>query len=259
MTRMRHELKHSRDRLQSLNELYQLDPIAPGQANLSKWLRDSVSSVKQDPEVLRAVNKIVKDLKASWRRTDFEGKLADALAERAVLAVILRPVSTKLQKKIWAGQGGKSWKALQDFPDRLRAVANEVKRTNANPVFDPKGWIKDYEAEGRGIVFKRLFSGLPGVLNLYAHYIDLQSHRLHTLASRNRHVSPMVRRGSSDILSFSRDTLGLSFLVRAFTGHFHDREVCDLLTATAVVLGSKFQISEQSLLQARRRLRQRQT
>lgn len=45
----------------------------------------------------------------------------------------------------------------------------------------------------------------------------------------------------------------LSDLVKALTGRFHDREVCDLLDAAARALGVSYQFDPTLLAQARRR------
>lgn len=232
--------------------LYGLGPSSPRsepspiiQEEAKKTVRGWVALVNSDRKFCKALDvlkahqpePIVKELLGSW------------LPVLACLAVPRKGGGgKKTLQKIWASESGKTWKALREFPARLRGVADEVERINESDFLSPSTWIRDDETKAR--IVKSHFLRLPGILRVYAAYL----HKLlveKMPATWGRHF-PSGPRGHSQSLFY------LSHLVKACTGRFHDKDVCDLLDAAACVLGVNYQFDPTLLAQARgRRARKR--
>jgi hypothetical protein len=155
-------------------------------------------------------------------------------------------------EEIWASKTGKTWKALKESPARFRRIADEIERINKSDFLSPAVWIRDDEIKPR--LLKGYFLRLPGVLNIYAAWMDsLLGEKVPRGWKEHFHV-PSERRGHSASLFHLCD------LVKAATGRFHDKEVCDLLDAAASALGVDYHFDPTLLAQARgRRARKRST
>jgi hypothetical protein len=147
--------------------------------------------------------------------------LLDMVPLLAALAVMKGP-RRETWEQLWAVGTGKTWKALQEFPDRLRRMADEVEQLNAGPFFDPGRWITDGTLEGR--IAKRRFSLLPGILRMYATWVEVCVEKI------TKQHFPAKRSGHSFLVGF------LSTLVKLSTGRFYDKEVAGVLTAAGLVL-----------------------
>ncbi len=128
----------------------------------------------------------------------------------------------------WARDTGKSWKALAEFPARLRRMAEDVKGLSGSPFFDPMRTATtvlpdtDWDFARQGLYM------LPFCLEAYSNWLD----------ERVKHVSAYMRyfyrrtpRGR-----LSAFTLHVSEQVKLLTGRLHDPEVAELLNAADLVL-----------------------
>jgi hypothetical protein len=149
----------------------------------------------------------------------------------------------KTMEKIWASKTGKTWKALKEFPARLGGIADEVEKINKSDLASPLIWMREDEPKAR--IAKDHFQRLPGVLRFYAAFLRMLLVEK-VPATWERHF-PSAPRGHSHSI------FHLSQLIKASTGRFHDREVCDLLDAAACALGVDYQFDPTLLAQARSR------
>jgi hypothetical protein len=209
----------------------------------AKSVEDNVTLLRHNDGFCRAME-ILEGYQTDPALREVFGLLLPLLA---CLAVPRRGGGTKKAfEGIWSSKTGKTWKALKEFPSRLRNVAVEVERINNSEFLSPALWIRGDETGAR--LLKGHCGRLPGVLRFYAGAMDKILTEL-VPALFKRHLPP-DRRGHSSSL------FGLSNLVKAMTGRFHDEEVCDLLDATALALGvnRKRQFNPVLLAQARSRL-----
>jgi hypothetical protein len=144
---------------------------------------------------------------------------------------------------VWALGTGKTWRGIKNFPARLRGIADEVQKINDTGFFSPNTWITKDTTRAR--ITKGHFLRLPGLLRIYGAYLEaLASEKIP--AAWQSQIHPTPRRHSPTLF-------WLSDIVKVATGRFRDREVCDLLDATAAALGVKYQFDPILLAQARSR------
>ena len=138
-------------------------------------------------------------------------------------------------KKLWASGTGKSWKALKEFPERIRKMAAELKTSLCDDVFGQKD--------------ARQFWDLPPSLCDYADWLESQIEKIPVMGNR------APRRGTSQWKGH------LSDRVKALTGRFHDKEVAELLNAVDLALHGEGNgdrgIDAQTLADARSRHKKR--
>jgi len=119
-------------------------------------------------------------------------------------------------EKFWTCDTGKTWKALREFPDRLRRMAEEVEHVNRDRYFNLLAQKSD-----------SMIAALPATLRACA---DCYDRLIRELPARTRafyshpsHEHPLW--------------VGeLSKIVKAITGRYCDREVAELLNAADLVL-----------------------
>lgn len=139
----------------------------------------------------------------------------------------------------WATGTEKSWKALSEFPARLRSMAEEVKQVSAGPYFNPEIWISAQTLTAKFI--KRSLRELPTSLGVYATHVEVIIGKL-----------PALNTGHSPKRKLHEPwTSWLSDFVKALTGRYRDRQVADLLNSAADALHEDFEIDEFGLAQAR--------
>jgi hypothetical protein len=180
--------------------------------------------------------------------------LDQVLTMLVYLAVLPQGISAQDRLRLWTLGTGKSWKALKEFPERLRNMAKEIENTNNSYFFGPRNWLNPTTVRGR--VALDQFSLLPGGLRVYAAFIESVTSRLPIAASNDPLLVKVGRH--------SRWVLGLSDIVKAVTGRFHDAQASALLNAAYCVLnpnaaGAKFTPQTLVDLRSRRSRRLRQT
>jgi hypothetical protein len=206
------------------------EPAPPAQreeqgpeAHAARWLIEREGRVRQSPRFERAL-KAITDCQKEWPRG---GDLAGPLAKFACLAVSPNRLRRSSREKLWSLETGKTWKALKDFPKRLRYMADEVKRVNASLFFSPAqiANAKTLKAE----IVRRRFNQLPGIMHVFAAALEAHIARVPDLTARS---FPQSSGGGH-----SQWVLLLSYTVKLATGKWRDREVAELLNVAARALG----------------------
>jgi hypothetical protein len=153
----------------------------------------------------------------------------------------------KSLKNLWALGTGKTWKALREFPDRLRRMAKEVEQINASPLFAPARYI-NVKTTRAGFVRTGL-EQLPAIMSFYANGLEMHIARLPK--DWGQHFSAS-RQGYPPVLLY------LSQIVKLFTGRWHDAKVADLLNAAAIALDERCEFDFLTIAQARSRFKKKQ-
>lgn len=235
------ELRGEAQRQRAIRNFYGEPP--PGQPETleeqaRKWLHGRMNRVLADRDFARAVREIAKSLKLPFP----ERALSLFLAFLAVHVMAGRGAHRKGWEVLWAAGAGKTWKALKEFPGRLRGMADEVERLNASPFFAPAQYVnaKTLKAE----IVKKRFYQLPGIMRVYAAALEAHIERV-------PQAFPPRPRGHPPAL------FDLSEAVKVVTGRYCDRQVADLLNASASALGEEKQFDALSIAQARSRRRKK--
>jgi hypothetical protein len=111
----------------------------------------------------------------------------ESLTSCACLAVACHAPTRKTWEELWASGTGRTWKALKDFPDRLRPMAKEVEQVNESPFFAPFMFV-NAKARHAELVRKRL-SVLPGIMRVYAAGLEAHIAGVPDLTAKN-YLSP---------------------------------------------------------------------
>jgi len=169
-------------------------------------------------------------LRASDRET-FIFELGAVVLEMVPLCAARAVMNGRARKgsreRLWSVGTGKTWKALREYPRRLRKMAKEVKSINESPFFGPGGVITSQKPIA--IFSKRQFLLLPTTLQRYADWLEAWAEKVPDLHSQ--HYPPAPR-------GYSRFAIYMSTLSKLLTGRFCDREVAELLNAADLVLNA---------------------
>lgn len=125
----------------------------------------------------------------------------------------------------WAQDTGKTWKALTEFPTRIRRMAGEVEHVGKSHWLDPKRIASEIPL---AMYAKREFPILPTTLRNYADWLEATINRTSTFL---KSLYLRVPRGRLSLF-----TLTVSEQVKLITGRYRDRLVADLLNAADLVL-----------------------
>lgn len=229
-----------------------------------------LTRLNTDEEFRKAMNNI-RNLALDGAKAD---RREEAIRVYAYLAVRHEQRDSRRTPKehwevTWAHDTGKSWKALTEFPDRLRKVSAEVRGVHGSAYFNPeraiRGGLADW-ADFSGRVFsgendefvdfvKKQFSLLPATLDRYAQWLEVQVKGINALM---KHFYLSTPRKHSLFIDKVSDE------VKQITGQFHDRQVADLLNAADRVVhpgGSDYRFYEQgiALLRSRRKRKSSRT
>jgi hypothetical protein len=158
----------------------------------------------------------------------------------AVLIVTKRPSKNQMEE-LWTYGTGKTWKSLNDFPMRLRRMAEEVKRVQAGLHFEPDRWIYAQSPLAKDI--KRRIRELPLNLGVFATHIEVVLKKLPKVSTS---------KGSPQRKFHEPWASQLSDTVKVLTKRYCDREVAELLNSAAIALEEQFTIEPFALAQARR-------
>ncbi len=193
--------------------------LTPQEREVVTAFMRQLGNLTADREFRRACRAVLDCRTDAWR--DFP--LEDLLTMLALVSVMPQGLSAKTRRRLWAVDTRKTWKALKEFPNRLKNMAEEIETINGSHFFRPRNWITPSTIRGR--VVGTQFSLLPGALRVYAHFVESITAKLPVMAANHALFAP-VPRGYSELI------LVVSNLVKAVTGRFHDAEVSDLLNAT---------------------------
>lgn len=213
----------------------------------AKWLIERVDRAKREQRFENALSAITQHLSKQMRESGMD--LTGPIAGFACLATSTgRSGGRKSFEKLAALGTGKTWKALAEFPERLRRIAKEVEQVNKSLFFAPALYVnaKTTQAE---IVRKR-FEQLPGIMSFYATGMEVHIARTPKLWAKT--FPPSQGRHSPWLLL-------LSYAVKLATGKWHDAEVAELLNATAVALDETREFDALTIAQARSRFKKKKT
>jgi len=213
----------------------------------AKWLVESVRRARKCQRFEDALTAINECLTPHVRESEMD--LASLLASFACMEVYQkRGKGKKSLEKFWPVGTGKTWKALREFPERLRRMAKEIEQVNRSSFFAPPFFVNAKTTQA-GLVRKR-FEQLPGIITLYATGLEMHIARVPKLWAQSLPQSPQ---GPSLVL------LGLSHTVKVCTGKWRDKEVAELLNAAAIALGEKREYDALYIAQARARWKKKKT
>jgi hypothetical protein len=198
-----------------------------------EFIRTRVFALTNDPEFRKAMTGLKacreKAIKlASGSKTDgFKtcAELLDLVPIFAALAVVSGGSRKETWGKFWSAGTGKTWKALREYPRRLREMAKEVESINDSPFFSPERSITSKTP--LAVHWKRQLLRLPAALRRYAEWLESWAERIPALQEQYSHRS---RRGHSPSLGY------LSTLAKVMTGRYCDSEVSEVLNAADLVL-----------------------
>lgn len=147
-----------------------------------------------------------------------------------VFLAVRRRRRTGTPKEHWertfAQDTGKTWKALSEFPDRLKRIAGELEHLSGNWPFDP---VRAFTSEEPLAIYaKREFPILPTTLRNYANWLAAQVNAVSGLMKNFYLRAPRGR--------LSLVTLQVSEQVKLITGRVCDPQVAELLNAADLVL-----------------------
>jgi hypothetical protein len=89
-----------------------------------------------------------------WKACAKNAQIKDALGMiLPVLTCLAAPRKASGLKRtfesIWTSDTGKTWKALKEFSERMRRMAQEIEALNRSQFLSPSIWIKKDESRGR--------------------------------------------------------------------------------------------------------------
>jgi hypothetical protein len=230
---------------QPRNELLDARDYLSGHA--AKWLIEKVNRARQCQRVKNALAAITQNQSEQARKRGMD--LAGSLAAFACLEVSnKRGGGKKSFEKLAALGTGKTWKALAEFPERVRRMAREVEQVNASPRFAPPIFANADNLKAQRA--RKYFNMLPGIMLVYAGGLEAHIKRVPGFFEES---FPRSSGGPSQWL------LLLSYTVRVATDKWRDREVAELLSATAIALGKNREFDAQTIAQARSRLKKTKT
>jgi hypothetical protein len=188
--------------------------------------RTAVALFKADPECCLALEQILQLAR--------KGDSASGSEEDLLFFIFLAVKSGRRTRysskadfeRTFARFTGKTWKALSEFPARLRRTAEEVERVGGSHFFDPARAIK--LETPLAIYARREFPKLPTTLANYARWLEAQ------VKGISRMMRRFYRRGRPG--QYSSFILNASEQVKLIAGRFCDRQVADLLNAADRVL-----------------------
>jgi hypothetical protein len=184
-----------------------------------------VDRLNADREFRDAHTRVLKCRTNGWQDVPLE----DFLTMLALLSVMPQGgIPAKTLQKVFAHGTGKTWKALKEFPERVRNTAREIEAINDSPFFSFRNWIIPSTVRGR--VVGTQFSLLPGALRVYAAFVESLTAKLPVMAANQPMLAPPPRS------RYSEWVFKTSTLVKAVTGRFHDPEVSALLNAADLVV-----------------------
>lgn len=213
----------------------------------AKWLIERVNRARQCQRFENALATITQNQSEQVRRRGMD--LTGSLAAFACLEVSKkRGGGKKSFEKLGELGTGKTWKALTEFPERVRRMAREIGQINASPLFAPPIFANADNLKAQRA--REYFKMLPDIMLVYAGGLEAHIKRVPGFLEKS------LRRSSGGP---SQWLLLLSYTVRVTTDKWRDKEVAELLNATAIALGEKREFDALTIAQARSRFKKRKT
>jgi hypothetical protein len=190
-----------------------------------EW-RDEQTRLMQDKTYPKALWAVLDAIKPPLPKP-YDSDFAPDFLTYLVCLVVVPPRANRAARatlaKSWVTETGKTWKALREFPTRIKGMAGQIDRMNAHP-------------------FLRL-KELPTIMRRDAEQL---AERLKIFSQVLAEAFPQTPPSLHDLMS----------IVENWTGRAHDRQVIELLNAADVALNpkqSKPRFDTQKLLDLRSR------
>lgn len=215
------------------------------------WINSRLARVMRDADFGRALRAITE--RGSTPPSVIQ-MVSPLLVSLAILAVSPHRVNRASWENLWTYTTGKtskerkSWKALKDFPGRIKGMAHEIELVNGSTFFAPATFVNVKTPQAQ--IVRRRFEQLPAIMRLYAEGLRQQIQRVPVLSAK---AIPSIQRGGDDTL------VSLSSVIKTITGKWLDRQGADLLNAAAVALGVERQFEALTIAQARSRWKKKKT
>jgi hypothetical protein len=206
-----------------------------------EWLKKSEARVMANSNFRKALTAITELQAMPEGIQNYSEMFCSLLVWLAILAVTPKSGNRAIWEKFWSWKTGKTWRQLEDFPDRIDKMANEVELVKRSPFFAPATFITGKTLKGR--VARQRVEQLPGIMRFYAEGLRRQIKQAPMLMSK---ISRPIQRGD--------DTLAtLSFVIGIITGKPRDRLGAELVNAASNALGEdeNRQIDALTIAQAR--------
>jgi hypothetical protein len=207
----------------------------------AKWILEDVNRLRKCRQFEEALTAITNRL--SPHAVKFGMDTGNILATFACMAVYRKRGGRKeLLEKVWAMGSRKTWKALREFPARLRRIAEEIEQVNRSLFFAPAVFVNAKTLQAS--LIKKRFEVLPGIIRFYATGLEMHIARIPKLWAQT--LPPKPKGPSQSLLLLSRS-------VKVCSGKWHDQEVAELLNAAAVGLGVNREFDAIQIAQTRGR------
>jgi hypothetical protein len=196
----------------------------------AKWLVENVNRARRSARFENALTAITRCIAPE---VECGMDLAGTLAAFACIEVSKKHGGGKKSLEgLWALGTGKTWKALCEFPERLRRIAKEMAQINESACLAPALYANAKTIQAQ-IIRKRL-EQLPATVNFYATALEMHTARIpKQWAKMIQAQFPDRPRGPSWSVPV------FSHIVRVATGKWHDKEIAELLNAGALALDVK--------------------
>jgi hypothetical protein len=209
-------------------------------AGSTEWFRNRVEKLLTCPEVRDSL-KAITDLQDE-RHSGYD--LSRELTTYACIAVSPHQGRPEFLNRYWARGTGKTWKALEEFPNHLEKIADDVRTINkADPHFYARRRGNDL-SRFELLRLQENCMQLPLMIRDYAK----------ALRERNAAVAAATPRSGR-----SNGLFQLTDIVKFLTGSYHDQEVSELLNAVAHALGEEKEFDAIDVAQARFRFKKKKT
>ena len=169
-----------------------------------------------------------------------ESSLDHLFCIAAIFIVVTKRPPRELMEDLWAMGTGKTWKALSEFPARLRKMAHEVKQVHAGHFFNVESSIPGQTPLANAI--KQRIHNLPTDLGATATQIEFMTKKLPIFFNNE---DSRTRKFHEPWFSW------LCEFIRTLTGKYRDREVAELLNSAAYAMKETFEVEVLAITQAR--------
>jgi len=209
-------------------------------------MRGQIAALEENPQYALARTAILDQVARPGWRSVLEGKLSHpdpSILTTLACAVVLsaRPKRKESLDAVAVGETGKTWKALREFPSRIKDIAQAIEKVNGSQLLDPRKQLEEEKADAAGV--RQSFQDLPELLRAWTRALEERM--------------KAVRRLETDVFGDSDPRAYLQFLVKESTGKPNDRLVAGLLNAAAEALEKSSDVDATSLAKARFRHRKK--
>lgn len=210
------------------------------QTAISPSLRRRIADVMRNKQYESARNAILARVKdRAWLAAlDGTGTPDPEMLTTLACAVLVSDHPKRPETRDWwAGQVGKSWKALRELPRRIEDIAQEIESVNGAELLAPENQVNGKSPNAH--IARESFRDLPSMMRVWAKALQ---ERMKVMPRLDAAVF-----GERTALDY------LQWFVKQAAGKPCDPQVASLLNAAAIALGKAPRFDAQALAQARYR------